>query len=68
MAIEITYSAIFGSAHRLHASLETGRLPLGAPLGRAQDLLTHQATLTAAKLKTTSSPLSVCLGWPLLSS
>jgi hypothetical protein len=33
MAIEITYSAIFGSAQSLHASLETSRLRLGAPLG-----------------------------------
>jgi len=59
MANETTYSAIFGAAQRLHAPLETsvrdvphleaGRLRLGDALGRAQGLLTQQATPTAAK-------------------
>jgi hypothetical protein len=56
---ETTYSGIFGGAQRFHASLETtvreiphleaGRLRLGDALGRAQSLLTQQATMTAAK-------------------
>src|SRR5262245_58536355 len=59
MIVETTYSGIFGGAQRFHASLETavreiphleaGRLRLGDALGRAQGLLTQQATMTAAK-------------------
>jgi len=59
MAKENTYSAIYGGAQRFHSSLEVavreiphleaGRLRLGDVLGRAQGLLTQQATMTAAK-------------------